>query len=490
VIPAIHPRGTNVGGLLHYLFGPGKREEHTDPHLVAAWADAGILAELEPPIRTDGRRDVRRLAELLEQPVTIGRKPPAKPVWHCSIRTHPTDRVLTDGQWAHIAAEVMAAVGLAPHGDPSAVRWVAVRHAADHIHIVATRVRQDRRTAWTSYDYRKAQAACRDLEERYGLYRVASPGAGSRRWPGAAELNKAARLNTKAAGTSRTVAPRELLRQRVRAVTAVASDEADFFARLAASGVLVKLRHSARSPGRVTGYAVGLDGHTTAAGETVWYGGGRLAADLTLPQLRARWTGAPQQPPASTAARLAALAAFPPPGVYQRAAETARQAATQMSAASSPGVASAIAYAAADVLTATAQAWEGRRGGPLTDAADLFGRAVHDLRGRAPARRGSHAMDLRSMARLIAVMGAINRDEDTTAALHLIYTLAALSENLADLREAQHRLHQAQAARDVAKQLRAYTPPLGDSTVPPRAVPDPRPQHVPGRQPTPPRRAR
>src|SRR5204862_4727123 len=27
VIPAVHPRGTNVGGLLRYLFGPGKREE-------------------------------------------------------------------------------------------------------------------------------------------------------------------------------------------------------------------------------------------------------------------------------------------------------------------------------------------------------------------------------------------------------------------------------------------------------------------------------
>jgi hypothetical protein len=61
MIPAVHPRATNVGGLLRYLFGPGKREEHTDAHLVAAWIDAGSLADLEPPALGDGRRDVRAL---------------------------------------------------------------------------------------------------------------------------------------------------------------------------------------------------------------------------------------------------------------------------------------------------------------------------------------------------------------------------------------------------------------------------------------------
>lgn len=296
MIPAIHPRGRNVGGLLRYLFGPGRREEHTDAHLIAAWTQAGSLADLEPPADAQGRRDVRRLTELLEQPVSVGSKPPACPVWHCSIRTHPTDRLLSDGQWAHIAGEVMAAVGLAPHGDVGAVRWVAVRHAPDHFHLVATMVRQDRRTAWISYDKRKAQAACRDLEQRYGLYQVAPAGRGSRRWPSPDELNNAARLHAEArtatagsggpgARAGRTVAPREVLRRRVRQVAATATHEADFFARLAQAGVLVRLRHSTRTPQQVTRYAVGLAGHTTAAGGIVFYGGGRLAPDLTLPQL-------------------------------------------------------------------------------------------------------------------------------------------------------------------------------------------------------------
>ena len=41
--------------------------------------------------------------------------------------------------------------------------------------------------------------------------------------------------------------------------------------------------------GRLVGYAVG---RREPAGETVLFGGGRLAADLSLPQLVARWQAA------------------------------------------------------------------------------------------------------------------------------------------------------------------------------------------------------
>ncbi len=472
MIPAVHSRGANVGGLLRYLFGPGKREEHVNPRVVAAWEGAGPLSALQLPQFAGGWHDVRALTELLEQPVTAGFRPPAKPVWHASIRNHPTDRILTDAQWAHIAGEVIAAVGLAPHGDVDAVRWVAVRHNDDHVHVVATLVRQDRRTVWPWQDKRKAQAACRDLEDRYGLYRVAPPGKGSRRWPSPAELNKTARLDAAASSsagqgrqarrTGRPVAPREVLRRRVREVAAIATGDADFFARLAPAGVRVKLRRSSRDPQQVTGYSVGLDGHTTASGDTVFYGGGRLAPDLTLPQLRSRWTATPL----ATAAGNAALVATGtlPPDVARRAAETVRDAREGMrAAASSPAVASAIAYAAADLLTATARAWEGRAGGPLSEAAEWFDRAAQDLRGRAPARRVSQARQLWTMARLIAVIGAVSRDRDTVAALRLVFNLAALAESLADLRDAQDHLHQARAARHAAEHLRAYQPPTASA---------------------------
>jgi hypothetical protein len=70
---------------------------------------------------------------------------------------------------------------------------------------------------------------------------------------------------------------------------AAASDETDFFDRLRAGGLLVKPRESSIHPGEITGYAVGLPGYRNADGETVWYGGGKLAPDLTLLKLRHRW---------------------------------------------------------------------------------------------------------------------------------------------------------------------------------------------------------
>lgn len=39
----------------------------------------------------------------------------------------------------------------------------------------------------------------------------------------------------------------------------------------------------------MTGYAVGLPHHRGRDGGVIWYGGGKLAADLTLPKLRGRW---------------------------------------------------------------------------------------------------------------------------------------------------------------------------------------------------------
>ena len=53
------PRGEHVEPLLYYLFGPGRHEEHTDPHIVAGWRHP---ADLEPPLRADGKRDFRKLA--------------------------------------------------------------------------------------------------------------------------------------------------------------------------------------------------------------------------------------------------------------------------------------------------------------------------------------------------------------------------------------------------------------------------------------------
>jgi hypothetical protein len=452
LIPKIHPRGTNVGRLLYYLFGPGKCEEHTNPHLVAAWNTAPPLHQLQPPRDAAGRHDLRRLTDLLEQPVRAGIRPPQKTVWHASIRNHPTDPILSDQQWAHIAGELIAAVGLAPHGDRQAVRWLAVRHADDHIHLVATLVRQDGRTAWAWNERRLAQAACRHLEARYRLYRVGPVDHTAHRYPEPAELNKATRLGQQEV-------PRDRLRREVRAAAAAATGDADFFHHLRGAGLLVKLRESTINPGQTTGYAVGLPGHHTAAGTTIWYSGGRLAPDLTLPKLRHRWsTPDPTPPPAARTAR-----ARPNPdqraATLRQAADTARRAAADLrhlTATGNHAAACAVAQAAADLLTTTARSAEGRHGGPITNAAEAFDRAARQPNGRPPPRH-HRANQLRTMARLVAVMGRLTTDNDTTAALQLVLQLSALAENLADLRHSQQRQHQVRNARLAAAQLRVVS---------------------------------
>jgi hypothetical protein len=287
--------GTNARRLLYYLYGPGKANEHTDPHLVAGFCDP---AELEPEHRPGGSRDFRRLAGLLAQPLAALAGPGyARPVWHCAIRAAPEDRLLSDAEWAQVAAAVMDHTGLASAGDDLGVRWVAVRHAADHIHLVATLARQDgtRPRVWN--DFYQVRAACHEAEARFGLRSTAPADRTAARCPTRPETERAARC-----GWSEP--PRVTLRGEVCAAAAGAASEQQFFARLQAAGIAIRKRHSTTARGEVTGYAVGLSSHRTKDGQIVWYGGGKLAADLTLPKLRRRWVGpgtAPGQgvPPAA-----------------------------------------------------------------------------------------------------------------------------------------------------------------------------------------------
>jgi hypothetical protein len=166
------------------------------------------------------------------------------------------------------------------------VRWVAVRHAGDHIHIVATLARQDGRKPSTWNDFYRVRDACRDAERRFGLRPTAPADRTAARRATRAETEQAARR-----GWDET--PRAALRREVCTAAAGAGTEQEFFTRLAQAEVLVRLRHSTASPGQVTGYAVGLARHTARDAGVIWYGGGKFAADLTLPKLRARW----QQPP-------------------------------------------------------------------------------------------------------------------------------------------------------------------------------------------------
>ena len=73
-------------------------------HRPAHHRAATARPDLEPPLRANGSRDFRRLAGLLRLPHDVlGKWGYAKPVWHCSMRAAPEDRLLSDREWAGIA---------------------------------------------------------------------------------------------------------------------------------------------------------------------------------------------------------------------------------------------------------------------------------------------------------------------------------------------------------------------------------------------------
>lgn len=366
-------RGADVGNLLRYLYGLGTRTEHTDPHIVAGYRHP---AALEPARRADGKRHLRQLAEVLRSPLeTMRRSRPAEPVWQCSLRTAPADRPLTDEEWADVAEELMHQTGIAPRGDVEACRWIAVRHADDHIHVMATLAREDGRRPNITRDYLKARTACQVVEQRYGLCRTAPADRTAAHRPSRAELERAERAGLE-------VLPRVELRRHVAAAAAASDSEEAFFAGLRERGLAVRLRFSVRTPGEVTGYAVAVPEYTNSEGEPIFFSGGKLAADLTLPKLRHKWTDSESCRPAARSRRWTRGSSADHEvraAAYREAARAAGTAAWRM--LRDPGVRADVAAAAADVLHVAADITGNRQ---LAKAADAYDRAAREPYGRPP----------------------------------------------------------------------------------------------------------
>ncbi|WP_329383223.1 relaxase/mobilization nuclease domain-containing protein [Streptomyces sp. NBC_01351] len=280
MIAKIGKAGANTRGVLNYLYGPGRANEHTDPHLVASFDG------FAPDPGRDEEATLTQLATVLDLRVKqAGDRAPEKHVWHCSVRAAPEDRVLTDDEWAVIARRVLNATGIAPAGDPDACRWVAVRHADDHIHIVATKVRGDLTPARHWNDFPRADKECAAIEKEYGLRQVVRGDRTAAKRPTRAEQEKALRAG-------HTATPRERLRATVRTTVAAATGTEEFFAILRSAGVLVDIQHF--PSGDIRGYKVALADDKNAKGEPVWFSGSTLAPDLSYPKISERL--APTEP--------------------------------------------------------------------------------------------------------------------------------------------------------------------------------------------------
>ncbi len=310
-------RGTRTRGLVEYLFGPGRAEEHTNQRIVAAWDEAwqGIThpdevqrallsAEVDAP--------VKRMPEVAK---------PAEHVYHVSISNHGEDRNLSDEEWATVARAVADKLGLSGTDTDEGARWFAVHHGAasgdrDHIHFVATLVREDGRGIYLNKDKLALREVAKEMQARFGLeVRTREPGggvrelsrpelaatlqAGEQQEPVAPNRHSGEQPNRGGEGgvapepVAAVEVPRRRLERAVRAAASAASTEAQWLNRLGELGVEVAPRW-ARGGDRVVGYRVALaDAPTQQDGsKAVWFGGGKLAHDLTLPALRAGWTRA------------------------------------------------------------------------------------------------------------------------------------------------------------------------------------------------------
>ena len=321
MIPNI-TRGRNMRGLVAYLAGPGRRNEHRDQHVVAGSEDVEFRFD---GVELDGDR-IRSLGRLLDSDsansdvvVSDGH------VWHCSLSIGKTNGVLDDARWRSIARRFVTRMGFDDaDGTKAPCRWAAIRHGLsgetgdgnDHIHIVVNLVRSDGTKAWIYRDYRRAQDACRALEREFGLERLGCDRtlAATRGWkPGEREAEARRRAqarfnhdNPEALWSAlspeergrlidRDMAasqPRRRLELKVRAAASQANDEAQFVRNLRKQNVIVRPRYVRGRTDMVAGYSIA---ERPIHGESpIWYGGGSLARDLTLPRLRQYWTSNPQ----------------------------------------------------------------------------------------------------------------------------------------------------------------------------------------------------
>jgi len=315
--------------------------------------------------------------------------------------------------------------------------------------------RMDGRRPRLSFERYKVRAAYLAAEQRYGLRPTALADRTAARCASRAEAEKAARRGLDEPS-------RITLRRHVATAAAAAAGEEEFFARLEMAGVQVRRRFSSREPGQVTGYAVALPGDITKDGAPVWYGGGKLAVDLTWPKLRQRWTGAAARP----AARLIADQRN---AAWDQAARAAAGAAAHIRAVTgtNPDHAADAAWAAGDMLHAAAAVLGSRI---LRQAADAYDRAARPPHARIPAPTPA-GNQLRQAARLISVSAALTRDPAYTPIL-LTTRLASLADAVAKMRAAQQRAAQADAALTAARHLQIA------SGAAPAAQP-PGPDHAP-----------
>lgn len=304
MIPNI-TRGSRMAGLMVYLASTDTdktKNAHTEPHLVAgdaavmAWYDDGVLDKddalaiarhLDRPRKAFGVdvriKDLQWDAARKER-VHVGYKDAS--VWHCSLSLRAEEGALTDQQWGDIANDFVDAMGFTETSGKARCRWAAINHGTSengnhHIHIAVSLVREDGTKASTHGDYKRAQKTCRQLEVKYGLEELSTLHAS--RGYDRAEKATAVRDEREMHRVS--------LARKIRASAGASGSEAEFVRRARDTGLLVRPRYAKNTTDVIVGYSVAE--RPRRGDRPIWFGGGTLASDLKLGQLRQAWADTP-----------------------------------------------------------------------------------------------------------------------------------------------------------------------------------------------------
>jgi hypothetical protein len=189
-------------------------------------------------------------------------------VWHCSLSLHPQEPELAAERWAEICEQFIEQMGFAGGTANAQCRWVAIRHGrsaggSDHAHLVVTLVAEDGSKAPVHNDRPRAQQACRDVEQRYGLrgLEARTRQAGSRGLKHgelAADRRRGRQLGDR--GEYPEHSSRQTLERIVRACATASRDESEFLSRLQDEAIRYRARYKEGGTDVVVGYSVRLPG--------------------------------------------------------------------------------------------------------------------------------------------------------------------------------------------------------------------------------------
>jgi len=441
--------GSSGRRLIRYLFGPGKANEHTDQRVITSGLVLGGEA------LAGGNLSHRQIADLgagLDEAHEIyGTDPKGGHILHLSLSLPPDDRDLSDDQWGEIANKAMTALSFESDGVQPAA-WVAVGHGTSangnqHVHIAATLVRIDGGRVNTWQSKKALSRVCTEIEASYDLTVV--DGREGRGMPGLsrAELERTAR-------EQRAEPPRTSLARMVREASVASKDEAEFIRHLRGCGVLLRPRFEGGGQEVVVGYSVAM---RTQDGETpIWFGGGKLAKDLTLPSLRQFWEQSAGDRAAAVVEWGSAKTVAPGretirggPDDWMRAVAGVERSLERLRAipASDLAVWRGAARETAGVFAAWSRRFEGDSPGPMAEVADVLARSAQN-RPDDPVPDRAAVRDFRGVA-AIAARSAVDKNSPMVWAS----LVDQLGRTLRAIGDAHHARGEAELAKTLCGRL-------------------------------------